>query len=92
VAGVSQKCHVTKLSQSVAKVSRNVTKCKCQVGVSGCHSPVNMLTLRHILATLGGDSLVKYVAGKVETRAGKRKAEAAATEAAEEARTMEMGA
>ena len=37
------------------------------------------------------DSL-KYVAGKVETRAAKRKAEAAAAEAAREARNMEMGA
>ena len=35
---------------------------------------------------------LKYVAGKVETRAAKRKAEAAAAEAAREARDMEMGA
>ena len=35
---------------------------------------------------------LKYVAGKVETRAAKRKAEAAAAAAAEEARNMEMGA
>ena len=35
---------------------------------------------------------LKYVAGKVVTRAEKRKAEAAAAAAAEEARNMEMGA
>ena len=35
---------------------------------------------------------LKYVAGKVVTRAEKRKAEAAAAAAAEEARLMEMGA